>query len=282
MDMKRGLSWLTICFVTLVLLLSITNNGSAYSTVTVNVLIHNGTHADSGCVSGTVACLSTSNVSNFIPGVWFTWGFNGSINSTTLSGYDVLVMPGGDGFGSGYRQDPSISSTDIRNWVASGKGYFGTCAGAYGGSFITYNYAPATTSILYYAWGVAPHVNALAASSGSSSLTVSMTSAGQYTLNCSGIQTLHYANGPAMKENSSGAIVFANYADSVTGYPGHIAIVGDYYGSGRSILCGPHPELSPQKPELVARMAAWVANAIPTVIPVELVDFDATVDSINN
>jgi glutamine amidotransferase-like uncharacterized protein len=105
-----------------------------------------------------------------------------------------------------------------------------------------------------------------------------MTSAGHYTLNTDGTITVHYANGPAMKENSPGSIVFANYADSVTGYPGHIAIVGDYYGSGRSILCGPHPELSPQKPELVARMAAWVANAIPTVIQIELVDFDSIIE----
>lgn len=253
-------------------------NGNAFSTVTVNVLIHNGTNASTNCVNGTVACLSTANVGNLVSGVWFTWGFNGTINATTLAGYDVLVMPGGNGFGSGYRVDSNINANDIRTWVASGKGYYGTCAGAYGGASTVFNYAPNTTSVLYYAWGLAPHVNAIAASSGSSSLTVSMTSAGQYTLNYSGIQTLCYANGPAMKQNTPGEIVFANYADSVTGYPGHIAIVGDTYGSGRTILCGPHPELSPQKPELVARMAAWAGKAIDTQIPIELVDFDATIE----
>jgi hypothetical protein len=131
------LSLITISLIAIILILSFTVNGLAYSTVTVRVLIHSGTHASSGCVNGTVDCLSTSNATNLVTGVWFTWGFSGSINSTTLAPYDVLVMPGGDGFGSGYRQDPSISSTDIRNWVASGKGYFGTCAGAYGGTFIT-------------------------------------------------------------------------------------------------------------------------------------------------
>ncbi|MFB3896105.1 MAG: hypothetical protein ACE14V_07370 [bacterium] len=276
--MQKRWKWFSICFLTVVLLLAGADWGNAYSTITVNVLIHNGTNASSNCVNGTVACLSTSNVSNLIPGVWFTWGFNGTINATTLSGYDVLVMPGGNGFGSGYRVDSNINANDIRTWVASGKGYFGTCAGAYGGSYITYNYAPSTTSILYYAWGVAPHINALAVSY-NGNLTLSMTSAGQYTLNYSGIQTLDHESGPAMKANSPGAIVFATYADSNTGYPGHIAIVGDTYGSGRTILCGPHPELtSPRKSEMVARMAAWAGKAIDTQIPIELVDFDAVIE----
>ncbi|MCX7918333.1 MAG: BPL-N domain-containing protein [bacterium] len=254
----------------------------AFSIVTVNVLIHNGIHASANSVNGTVACLSTANYHNLVPGVWFTWGFNGTINASTLSGYDVLVMPGGDGFGSGYRLDPNINSNDIKNWIATGKGYYGTCAGAYGGTSTVYDYAPNTTSVRYYAWGLAPHVNAIATASDSTALTVSMTSAGQYTLNNSGTLTLRYINGPAMKENTPGGTVFAIYADNITGYPGHIAIVGDTYGSGRTILCGPHPELSPQKPELVARLTAWAGKAIDTQIPVELFDFDAIDEPANN
>lgn len=244
-------------------MLSMVNSGNAYSVITVKVLIHNGAHAGSNCVNGTVACLSTSNVTNLIPGVWFKWGFSGAINKSTLAGYEVLVMPGGDGFGKGYYRDSSINAADIRKWVASGKGYFGTCAGAYGGVSTVYDYAPATTKVMYYAWGLAPHVNAQAVAY-NRMVKVTMTSAGKTILDYNGILPLHNASGAAMKNRTSGAKILATYADNSNGFKGYAAIVADTYGKGRTILCGPHPELNPRQPKMVARMTAWAAKALST------------------
>jgi glutamine amidotransferase-like uncharacterized protein len=42
----------------------------------------------------------------------------------------------------------------------------------------------------------------------------------------------------------------------------YAAILDDTRGSGRIILSGPHPELEPAKPELVARMILWVSKRI--------------------
>jgi hypothetical protein len=59
------------------------------------------------------------------------------------------------------------------------------------------------------------------------------------------------------------AIVLATYADDHTGYEGYADIVGDFYGNGRSVLMGSHPELTPQDPGLIAEMVDWAAD-VPT------------------
>jgi hypothetical protein len=45
------------------------------------------------------------------------------------------------------------------------------------------------------------------------------------------------------------------------------AIAGDFYGKGRTVLCGPHPELTPQLPGIVANMIVWAANVTSTPNP---------------
>jgi glutamine amidotransferase-like uncharacterized protein len=270
--------WMILGFAAIAFIFYGVDNSNAYSTVTVNVLVHNGEHAAGNCVKNTVACLSTSNANNLIPGVWFTWGYNAAINASTLAGYDVLVMPGGDGFGKGYYRDSTISASDIRKWVADGKGFFGTCAGAYGGVSTVFDYAPNTTKIMYYAWGLAPHVDAQAVSY-NRMVTIKMTAAGQNILDYSGIIPLHYASGAAMKERRPGAKVLATYADNSNGFKGHAAIVADTYGKGRTILCGPHPESAPQQPKMVARMTAWAANALPVKLQKQAINNAQPVDT---
>ena len=68
-------------------------------------------------------------------------------------------------------------------------------------------------------------------------------------------------NGPAMSTNNT-QIVMANFADNNTGYQNYAAIIGDTYGSGRVILSGPHPELSPENPQLLTNMVLWVTKKI--------------------
>ena len=157
-------------------------------------------------------------------------------------------MPGGT---SGKVYLNSISSSVIRNFVSSGHGYLGICAGAYAGS--------SYVNGLYYAWGVATNVRCKAVSH-VGNLRITMTSSGSQLLSTSGTITLAYCNGPAMYQYGGSIITFATYTDNSNGHQRYGAIVGDTYGKGRSILSGPHPELTPQNPFLLAKMIIWAAN----------------------
>ena len=59
---------------------------------------------------------------------------------------------------------------------------------------------------------------------------------------------------------SGKAVTFATYGDSKTGYKDYAAIVGDYYGKGRTVLSGPHPELSSNLPTYVSKLIYWAAG----------------------
>jgi glutamine amidotransferase-like uncharacterized protein len=157
-------------------------------------------------------------------------------------------MPGGT---SGKIYLNSISASVIRNFVSSGHGYLGICAGAYAGS--------SYVNGLYSAWGVATNVRCKAVSH-TGKLRVTMTSSGSQLLSTRGIITLAYNNGPAMYRYGGSIITFATYTDNSNGHQRYGAIVGDNYGKGRAILSGPHPELTPQNPFLLAKMIIWAAN----------------------
>jgi len=210
------------------------------------VLIYSGTGAASDCVNGIKTALTSANNNNLVPGYRFTYATSGTITTSILSNYDLLAMPGGS---SGKTYINYVSGSVIRNFVSSGHGYLGICAGAYAGS----QYVDG----LYQGWGVAPDVRCKAVSY-EGSLPITFTSTGSQLLGSSGTITLHHYNGAAMYGN--GITYFACYADSSTGYYGYGAMVGDTYGSGRSVLSGPHPELTPQNPKLLAKMIVWAAN----------------------
>ncbi|MDD1774603.1 MAG: BPL-N domain-containing protein [Methanobacterium sp.] len=220
------------------------------STKTIKVLIYSGSYAAYSCVNGIKTSLNLANINNLVPGYNFTYATSTVINSATLSGYDVLAMPGGSS-GYDYLHSSGISGTAIKNFIASGKGYVGICAGAYSGSYRVYDY--------YYGWGVAPNVNCTHPNH-EGNLKVQITSYGEQILGTTGTVTMVHYNGPAMK-TSGNAIVFATYADDIINSKGMGAIVGDFYGKGRTVLCGPHPELDPQLPGIVANMFAWAANS---------------------
>lgn len=223
--------------------------GSSNSTKTIKVLIYSGSYAAYSCVNGIKTSLNLANINNLVPGYKFTYSTSTVINSATLSGYDVLAMPGGSS-GYDYLHSSGISGTAIKNFISSGNGYVGICAGAYSGSYRVYNY--------YYGWGIAPDVNCTHPNH-EGNLKVQITASGQQILGATGTVTMVHYNGPAMKA-SGNAIVFATYADDIIKSKGMGAIVGDFYGKGRTVLCGPHPELDPQLPGIVANMFAWAAN----------------------
>ena len=231
------------------------NNSSdtvyAANPVTVKVLIYSGSDTLSSSVNGIKSSLDYANSHNSVPNVKFVYATSSSINSTTLSSYDVLIMPGGTS-GRSYLSNSKIKGADIKKFVSSGKGYVGICAGSYAASYKVDGY--------YSGWGLAPDVNCKAVSY-VGQLPISMTSSGKSILNYTGTQTVYHWNGPAMYIKSP-AFSMATYANSKTGYTNYAAIVGDTYGSGRVVLSGPHPELSPQKPAMLARMILWSAKKI--------------------
>ncbi|HTX61330.1 MAG TPA: pseudomurein-binding repeat-containing protein [Methanobacterium sp.] len=216
---------------------------------TIKVLIYSGSEASINCVNGMIKALDYANTNSVIANVVFSYATSTIINSATLTGYDVLAMPGGSG-GYYYLQSGSISGSAIRNFVASGKGYIGICAGAYA--------AAAHTDGYYDGWGIAPNVRCKAVNY-EGGLPVQITSAGAQVLGTSGTKTLAHYNGPAMYV-SGNAQVFATYGDGSTGYNGYAAIVGDYYGNGRVVLSGPHPELTPTVPTFVSKLIYWAAG----------------------
>lgn len=221
---------------------------SATSTKTIKVLVYRGSGSIQSCVSGVINGLHSSNSKNLAPGYKFSVGTTRTITSKTLAGYDVLVMPGGT---SGLYYIKHVDGNAIKKFVSSGHGYVGICAGAYSGS--------KRVEGLYNAWGVAPHVYSKHVSH-EGNLLVTTSNTVSALLGSSKTLTLAHYNGPAMYSKGGSVVTFATYADNKIGYKGLKAIVGDYYGKGRTVLSGPHPELQPTNLGLLARMVLWSAH----------------------
>ena len=219
------------------------------ATKTVRVLIYNGNGAITSCVNGVISALNAANNNNLVPGYRFTYGKSTSITSSILANYDLLVMPGGSS-GYTYIHSNSISSSAIKNFISSGHGFLGICAGAYAGSKYV-----GGSGVSYNGWGVAPHVSSKVYNA-NGNLKVSLTSSATQLLGSSGTVPLAHYNGPAFY--GSGFTRFANYASGTNS--GYAAIVGDTYGSGRTVLSGPHPELTPTNYTLLDQLIVWAAN----------------------
>ena len=225
------------------------NNNSNTSLVTTNVLIYDGDGVMESSVEDIEECLNTSNYENLTPNNKFEYSTTSKINSNTLLGYDVLIMPGGNSLT--YLENDDIDGNSIKLFVQGGKGYLGICAGAY----VASNYVDG----YYQGWGITPDVNTKNENY-DGSLQISTTSAGSKLINGS-ITNIHMQNGPAMYTNNT-QVIMATFADNNTGYQNYAAIVADTYGSGRVILSGPHPETDPQNPQLLTNMLQWISKRI--------------------
>ena len=222
------------------------NNNSDYKTV--NVLVYSGTGTSENCVNQIIKCMGQSNSQNLITGVKFKYNTSSKIDNNVLDGYDVVVMPGSSE-GYDYINNGDINVSDLKNFIASGKGFIGICAGAYSGAEYTDNW--------YYGWGLAPNVvNEPYLETGN--VTIDITSAGNEILDSTKV-TISHINGPAMSTSGSGVITFATYSNN-SNYYGYAAIVGDHYGEGRTVLSGVHPELSPQHTEMLVDLILWAYN----------------------
>jgi glutamine amidotransferase-like uncharacterized protein len=225
----------------------------AVKTKEVKVLIYNGPETSPNCVGKMEDILNDSNVQNLTKNVKFTYTTTNMVNRETLNSYDVLIMPGTN-IGYDYVNSENVDGDAIKSFVASGNGYVGICAGAYSGALYTDGW--------YNDWGIAPHVVAEAALS-EGNLTVEMTADGEHMLDYRGNLTMPHINGPTMYTSTNGStVIFARYNNNTTGYQGSEAIVGDFYGNGRTVLSGVHPELEPQNPQMLIKLILWADNMI--------------------
>lgn len=221
----------------------------------VKVLIYNGSDTSSNCVLKIESCMEKSNNHNITPYVKFVYNTSEVINNKTLSGYDVLILPG-TSEKYDYMNCQNIDVNSVKSFVASGKGFIGICAGAYSGAEYTEGW--------YKGWGLAPNVvNEHALDTGN--LTVEITSEGDDLFGYGGTKVMSHVNGPAMYSSDDKVVTFATYADNNTDYQGYAAIVGDYYGEGRTVLSGVHPELEPQHPEILAYLVLWAYNGTDNI-----------------
>jgi glutamine amidotransferase-like uncharacterized protein len=228
--------------------LNASNNKSGSTTLT-KVLIYYGDGVMENSVLGIEDSLNDSKNLNIPSHNKFEYSTTSEINSDSLYGYDVLIMPGGDA--SKYVEDNDINSESIKKFVKEGNGYIGICAGAYAASNSVDGY--------YSGWGIAPDVNTKNVKY-EGLLPLTITSFGNTLINGTLIN-LRLENGPALYSNNSN-IVMASYADNKTGYQNYAAIIGETYGSGRVLLSGPHPELNPQNSQLLAYMVLWASGKI--------------------
>lgn len=215
----------------------------------INVMIYNGRNSDSDCVNGIKISLIKANNKKLVPGYMFRYSTSHYINSAVLKYYNVLVMPGGDDYINDYGKTiSSINPTAIRNFVARGNGYIGICAGAYSGAKYTDGW--------YRGWGVGKHINCKGRYH-VGRLTIQINSAGRKLFGYGGVLSTIHWNGPAMYPSGGQVVTFASYADNIIGSKGMGAIVGDTYYNGRAVLLGPHLELYPQYPGIIAKLILW-------------------------
>ena len=211
----------------------------------VRILIFSGEGTMEESVEGVKTCIDESNILNLTNGYYFEYDTTDKINSNTLSGYDILIMPGGNSLN--YVKSRNINVDDIKQFISNGNGYLGICAGAYAASN--------SFGESYLGWGLASNVNTIIVNY-NGLLSISTTPSGSALSNETTLNIYHQ-NGPAMYTTGSDVYSFAYYADNKTDYKDYLAIVGENYGSGRVLLTGSHPEMYPQNSQLLARMILW-------------------------
>ena len=149
------------------------------------------------------------------------------INSNSLNGYDVLVIPGG--WAVDYRRSiNSAGISHIRSFVQAGGVYTGICAGAYYAASTvvwegrSYSYPLA----LYVGEAIGP-IDSIAPWPGYNMASINLQDSTEWVL---------YYGGPYFSGGSFDTIAIYNTNNQP-------AIIGLNYGNGKVILSGVHPEI---------------------------------------
>ncbi|MDR3222481.1 MAG: hypothetical protein LBT66_01915 [Methanobrevibacter sp.] len=218
---------------------------------TIQIAIYNGAGSIENCVIRVESTIQTYNA-NHLETQINVKRVDHINTADDLSGVDVLLMPGGT---HGYLYLDNTDGDIVREFVRSGHGYIGICAGAYAGA--------KEVDDNYNGYGVAPHINCIPVyHEGLTNINIS--SEGSNILGIpAGEYTVDHENGPAMYSNSYGATSLATYdgIDEV-GHSGRMSIVLDTYGTGKTILFGPHPEAdNPRYPDMLGNAIKYVRGS---------------------
>ncbi|TWU64918.1 BPL-N domain-containing protein [Crateriforma conspicua] len=180
----------------------------------------------------------------------------GDIRDGVLSGYDVLVMPGGSASGQSKKlQDQGREQ--IRRFVDSGGGYLGICAGAY---LATAHYDWSLGLIDARVW------DRIHWARGNGPVTVSLSEMGQQCLGISDSRVdVDYAQGPLLVPGRYDHLpdynVIAKFQTAVAQKGAHEdamagthAVIHGEFGDGQVVCISPHPEF-PGGPNQMVRAA---------------------------
>jgi hypothetical protein len=191
-----------------------------------------------------------------------------SIRKGGLTGFDVLIMPGGSGSKQAERLEKAGREA-IRDFVRAGGGYVGICAGSY---LASSHYDWSLGLINARVWDRA-HWDR-----GGGEVCLRMTDPGVDLLGCDGSVPVHYNQGPLLVPDDEadlpGYQVLATFETEVAtkgAQPGSMtgthAIIRSTFGRGRVICYSPHPEASGGPNGLVSAGVAWAGEKRPSPVP---------------
>jgi putative intracellular protease/amidase len=184
------------------------------------------------------------------------------IRAGRLSGFDVVVFPGG----SGSKEAAALQETGrqaVREFVEQGGGYLGICAGAY-------------LATADYDWSLhildAKVIDRAHWARGSGDVEVALTDTGRELLAAeTDRQTILYWQGPLLapagKPEIPDYVTLGTFATEIAKngaprgvMPGTTAIAHGTFGSGRVFCFSPHPERTPAVQRQVLKAIEWAAG----------------------
>ena len=179
------------------------------------------------------------------------------IREGVLDKFDLVLLPGGSGREQGRSMGPE-GVAKLKDFVASGKGYIGICAGAY--VPMQQGFINAKTKSPHWRRGKADL-----------KIEFSETALKLFGEQYNGLQEVRYNNGPIMDvnifTNQPAVEVLAWFRTEVAeaGAPKGIqvdspAILLTTYGKGTMLTISPHPEQTPGLRELMVEMIRFVAE----------------------
>ncbi|MDR2873226.1 MAG: hypothetical protein LBV42_00525 [Methanobrevibacter sp.] len=180
----------------------------------VNVAIFTGDGVNQGTLGHLGSTLNDWNYHNPDYNINYDL-FNSIQDISQLNGYDVLLVPGG--YSTIYQNN--LNGNVVHEFVSSGHGYVGICAGAFAGS--THDIDGSTF------YGVAPRVETKGIGNMNDATYVNIEGNNYY---------MQHRGGPQFIIQSG----LTDKYDYTNGWGP--AIVGDTYGNGWSVLFSPHPE----------------------------------------
>ena len=178
-----------------------------------------------------------------------------------LDGFDVLIMPGGSGSKQAERLQAS-GREKIREFVRSGGGYVGICAGSY---LASSHYDWSLGLINARVWDRAHWAR------GGGEVSIRMKDPGWQLLGRGGSIPVHYNQGPLMVPDDESSLpgyeVLATFDSEVASkgaQPGSMtgthAIIRSMFGEGHVICYSPHPEVAGGPNDLIAAGVRWAGH----------------------